>query len=104
MKTEDIIKLALLGGLAYFVYTYLQKSSPVQGTASVIADFITWATLPASMVVQGNIAFPDGTLYPLADVNVRQSPTGAVVANYQGHYYQLSPSDANGNWPATLIQ
>lgn len=107
MKTEDLIKLALIAGIAYALYyvvTSLQKAPGVDQATSLIANFYSWLTLPPSMIVNGNIILPGGALVPLALTDVRQNGGGAVVAEYQGHFYMLSPSDANGDWPAMLIQ
>lgn len=105
MKTEDILKLAVFAGIAYLLYQTLGKGITALGTAtgSAIANFYLWATLPPNMIVNGNVVMPDGSLVALAATDVRQNGN-TVVAEYLGHYYQLSPSDANGNWPATLIQ
>lgn len=104
MRKEDLLQLVIIGGLLYFLVSYLQKSSFIQTPANVIADFYAWLTLPPSMIVQGNVVLPNGSLVPLSLTDVRQNGANVVVAEYEGHYYQLSPSDANGNWPATLIQ
>lgn len=105
MKTSDLIQLGLFAGAAYVLYQFFTKQLPkvTQPVADMIANFYTWATLPPAMVVQGNLAFADGSTVPLSTVDVRQNGD-MVVASYAGHYYQLSPSDANGNWPATLLQ
>ena len=109
MKIETVVELVLIAGIgyvAYQVFGFAKKAggAAVDATSSAIADFWTWLTLPDYMTVQGNLVFDNGAAVPLASATVKQSPGGAVVASYAGHYYQLSPSDANGNWPATLIQ
>lgn len=105
MKTETLFQLGLLGGAAYLIYKLSKKLPQVtEPVANVIADFYTWLTLPAAMTPLGNMQLPDGSLIPIAQVDVRQSPTGNTIAEYDSHFYQLSPSDANGNWPAALIQ
>jgi hypothetical protein len=105
MSVKDTLQLAALGIGAYLLYRFYNTASQVAApAANAIASFYTWATLPASMVVQGNMVFADGSTVPLAQVDVRQNPNGSVNAAYAGHIYQLAPSDANGNWPATLVQ
>ena len=104
MNARDIGTLGLMAGLAYAIYKLAPGfSKATNATADVIANFYTWATLPPAMVVQGNLSFADGSLVPLSMVDVRQQGN-LVVASYAGHFYQLSPSDASGNWPAMLIQ
>jgi hypothetical protein len=107
-ETErDLFFLAILGVVAYFL---LSKGTQLLGTATApISDAIAnaWlaATLPANMTVLGGIAFPDGSIISINDVQLRANQqTGAVQFMFAGHLYNLSASDANGNWPATLIQ
>lgn len=101
---DDAIQLVLLVGAGLAIYYFLKKSPLLTTPASWIADFYLWATLPAAMVLQGNIVMPDGSLVPLASATVKQNASGDVVALYGGHYYQLFPSDENGNWPSVLVQ
>jgi hypothetical protein len=104
VNARDAVNLAILGLVGYAAYKFLYSpKGPTQTAANIIADFITWATLPPAMTLNGNLVFADGSTVALQDVDVR-SNGGMVVANYAGHYYQLAPSDASGNWPATLIQ
>jgi hypothetical protein len=57
-----------------------------------------------NQTLQGNIILPDGSMTPLQNADVRQSLDDQVYAKYQGHFYQLYPSDNNGNWPSVLVQ
>lgn len=104
MKTSDLLKLALLAAAVYFIYDYLKKSPFTQKPAGWIADFYTWLTLPPALVLNGNLSLPDGSLVPLSSADIRQNGANVVVAEYSGHFYQLQPSDSDGNWPAILIQ
>jgi hypothetical protein len=105
MNIKDTVQLGVLGVGAYLLYKFLSKVPKVTDPiATAIADFWIWATLPPAMTVQGNIILPDGSLAPLANATVKQSPDDQVYANYQGHFYQLYPADDNGNWPSVLVQ
>lgn len=113
MGSRDWMTLGIVAGVAYGLYKLVGPGSPGAKAADavggaigwVVADFYTWAVLQRqNMNLVGNILLPGGTLVPLQDVDVRQSPAGAVFAEFQGHFYQLSPSDVNGNWPAALVQ
>jgi len=111
MKTEDILKLALFAGALYVLY---QIITGVKNTASGAIDSVStglansWLDLfpnPLPMGVLGNVVFPNGQMVALSNLAPMQNPsTGQVAVQYGGHVYALSPSDANGNWPATLIQ
>ncbi len=104
MKTEDMINLVIVGGVAYVIYTLLPKFKKDTGAvADWIAQFYEWATFPPSIVPLGNIVLPGGMLIPLTEVEVRQMPNGGTAALYAGVVYQLSPSDNNGNWPASPL-
>jgi hypothetical protein len=109
MKANDFINLGFLALGAYVFYKLFGPKGPgakvVDFIGWVAADFYTWAVLERqNMNLLGNIILPDGSLVPLQNVDIRQAPGGPVVASYGGHFYQLSPADANGNWPAALIQ
>lgn len=104
MSVKDTGQLLLLGIGAYLLYKFYGTAQKIADPlTSAIANFYAWATLPPSMVVQGNLVFADGSTVPLANVDVRQQGS-LVIANYAGHFYQLAPSDTSGNWPATLVQ
>lgn len=104
MKTETIFQVAILGIVGYFGYELLKKGSQAADyTSSQIADlWLSW-TLPPPITLLGNIVLPDGTLIPLSTVSVRLAPNGNTYAQVGAAYYQLAPSDANGNWPATPV-
>jgi hypothetical protein len=108
MSTEDIIKLGLLGAIAYFVYSYFSSpNNPLTGTNSVASGaanlWLTLFPLPPTMSVQGNLVLAAGSLVPISQVQIKTDSVDNVYALWSGHVYQLQPSDANGNWPATLV-
>jgi hypothetical protein len=100
-----------VGGVGYVVYKFwtgVPKSAPVQAISSAIADIwlsLPLVGLPPAMQVLGNVKLPDGTLVPLNSLSsgqIRQSGSN-VLANVAGTIYQLSPSDAQGNYPAAVL-
>lgn len=109
MDTQDWVKLGLFGVAAYLIYQLMTTASTAvtgatNAVSTSIADaWVSWTSEPA-MSVSGNMVLPDGSLIPLAAASIKQSPSGLVYAQYGGAYYELSPSDANGNWPATPVQ
>lgn len=102
MKTEELLKWAVIAGIAYFVYDALKKNPITKVTADWIADFYLWLTLPGSMELQGEVVLPNGDTFHLSEADIREKG-GVVVAAYGGHFYQLSPHDEDGNWPGVLI-
>lgn len=112
MKTETLIQLGLVGGVAYLIY----KLVGVAGMAGKAVGSLTlpasnaianlWVSLTASPPmggVPGNILFPDGTGAPLSTYSIKTDAAGNVYVLNNGAVYQLSPSDADGDWPATLV-
>jgi len=103
-----------LGGVGYLLY---KSFSGVAATASAATNAVSsgiadvWLSLPlvglpAAMTVLGNVQLPNGSLVPLSSLQSGQIRTDAnnnVYANVSGTIYQLSPSNAQGNYPATLI-
>ena len=103
-----------LGGVGYLLY---KSFSGVSSTASNIVNTVSsgiadlWLSLPLvglppAMQVLGSIQLPNGSLVPLSSLQSGQIRTDAnnnVYANVSGTIYQLSPSNAQGNYPATLI-
>ena len=108
-----LVKLALLGGAAYLVYTLLSKgasaaagilSSATAPTSTALANAYVALTSQGAEVPQGQILLPDGqTWIPVASVNVRNvSGTNYGTFNYGGStYYLLTGYDANGNYAAS---
>lgn len=121
---KDILTIAAVAAGAYALYTLFQGLGKLgSGVASAagaaykgaqaatapvsnsIASFWTALTLPPSMSgVPGNVVLADGTsLGPLSSMTVKTDTQGNVYVNLGGAVYQLGQSDANGNWPASLM-
>lgn len=113
----DWVWLVGLAGLGYLVYR-LSSAIPkaahaaTNAIAQKIADI--WLSLPyfgltGQLSVLGNLKLPDGTLVPLNTLQsgqVRQDPSvnpPAVYAQVGQAIYQLSPSDEQGNYPASYV-
>jgi hypothetical protein len=102
-----------LGGVGYLLYKSFSGVTAAMTTAtapvaSTIADIwlsLPFVGLPANMQVLGNVTLPTGTQIPMNSLvgKIRQDANGNVYANVSGSIYQLSPSDSQGNYPATLI-
>lgn len=104
-----------LAGVGYVVYKLANKvpaaaSAAANALSQGIAD--VWLSLPvvglgAAQQILGNAKLPDGTLVPLNNLigNIRQDKSDPpnVYADISGSIYQLSPSDAQGNYPATFV-
>jgi hypothetical protein len=104
------------GGVAYILYKSLGAVGAAASTAvSTVSSGIAnaWLSLPLvglppTMNVLGNVLLPNGTLVPLnslqgGDIRNDTSNPPNVLANIQGTIYQLSPSNAQGNFPAALV-
>lgn len=106
------VGLGAAGYALYWIYKKVPKPPTPSQIAQDIADIwlkLPFVGLPPQMVVLGNVAMPDGTLVPLKFLQngmIRQdnsqSPP-AVYADISGAIYQLSPSDPQGNFPATFV-
>ena len=104
-----------LGAGAYGVYWLWKKVPKPPGPAQIAQDIanlwlkLPFVGLPPAMVVLGNVKLPDGTLFPLKNLEngqIRQDSSvdpPAVYANVNGGIYQLSPSDQQGNYPGTFL-
>lgn len=104
---RDLLFLAVLGFALYYLFGKVQQqaSNLLAPVSDAIASAWLAATLPSPMDVLGNVVFPDGSQVAVSALSLRaNSQTGAVQVMYSGHIYALSPSDANGNWPAVLVQ
>lgn len=112
MKLQDTATLAGIGIVIWLLWKAKEKFS--EGTGQV-ADWIAqaWMTfddlLPGQGGIQlvGNVVFPNGIYVPLQNLSnaraVKSDPDGNVYANYSGQFWQLSPSDASGNWHAAPV-
>jgi hypothetical protein len=98
-----------LAGVGYVLYKFWH---PVSTATSNLAQGIAniWLSLPLvglgpQQTILGNARLPDGTLVPLNNLigRLRQDSARNVYANISGTIYQLSPSDAQGNYPAALL-
>lgn len=103
-----------LGGIGYILYKSLGTvATATNGVTNTVSSGIAnaWLSLPlvglpAQMTVLGNVLLPNGTLVPLSSLQsgqIRNDASGNVYANVSGTIYQLSPSNTQGNFPATLI-
>lgn len=103
---RDLINLALLGAGAYVLYQVLAKKIGAVAAPATDAIAKLWVSLTEQppMQVLGDVVMPDGSTVPLSTVPIRGDAQGRVYTNLNGHVYQLQPHDANGNWPAVLVQ
>lgn len=112
MKASNLFLLGVAGIGVYYVYkaisgaTNLASNAVNAATCSIssgIADFWNSLTLNSCvMATQGNVVLPNGAQVALSSLPVGTNCSGTYV-QYQGGVYQLSPSDSNGNWPATQV-
>lgn len=106
MKTESMLQVAAVAVVGYLIYQALQTVKTGTSAASTaLANW--WLALfpnPPAMNVLGSVQFPNGTLVPLMNLPAPKSDSsGNVYVSYGGGYFQLGPSDVNGNWPATAV-
>lgn len=107
-----------VGGVGYLLYKQLSKvpaavNAATGSVAQGIADLwlsLPFVSLPPSMTVLGNALLPDGSQVPLSSLqsgqirsNTDSNGNLSVYANVRGTIYQLNPSNAQGNFPATLV-
>lgn len=109
---KDLITLALVAGGLYLLWKYFQSGVQTAINAPATAVANTWVylqsawdnmTLFPSMQVLGNALLPDGSLVPTSQMVLKGDASGNVFASYNGHFYQLAPSNVAGNFPATLL-
>lgn len=108
MTTTDYLRIGAGVAAAYLLYQLVSKTPAALKTATApvagaIASAWSALTLSPVLTVEGNILFPDGTSTPLAGQTVKTDSDGNVYVLNQGGLYQLGQSDANGNWPASLV-
>ena len=107
-----------IGGVGYLLYkSFSGVASTVAAGASAATNALStgiadiWLSLPvyglpAQMTVLGSVQLPNGSLVPLSSLQsgqIRTDPNNNVLANVNGMIYQLSPSNAQGNYPAVLV-
>lgn len=120
--TQDILILAGVGIGIFVVYKVIQGVKAVAGAvgeagaavyhgaqavtapvSSGIASAIISLTQQPNMEVAGNVLFPDGYGAPLSLMAVFTDQAGNVYVKDRGSTWQLHPSDADGDWPATYV-
>jgi hypothetical protein len=111
MKVSDWVGIGVVGVGGYLLYKLLSKVP--QATApvtSAIANAWVAATnaLNGSFTMQllGNLVFPDGSSVPIAQLpsgSMRSDASGNLQVLYNGHIWQMQPSDANGNFPVSVV-
>jgi hypothetical protein len=112
--TQMWITIALVGAAAYALYLMLQQVGKIgSGVASAVGAATNattssianaWVSMTTTNMggVLGNILFPDGNVIALAATPIK-TLNGGVYVMEGGALYQLGQSDANGNWPASLV-
>lgn len=105
MKTTDLLLLGALGVGLYFLLTRgtAAVASATQPLSAGIANFWTSLTQGASMTTPGNAVLPSGQQVPIANLPIATDAYGNVFTNYGGSVFQLSPSNSDGNYPATVV-
>lgn len=106
MNTKNVLLLAGVAGLAYFLYTKASQLASTAVNAAGTAGANLWLSLfpmPATMGLVGNIILPDGTALPLSNSTIRQDSAGNVFTTFGGHIYQLGQSDINGDFEASFV-
>ena len=98
MKTEDIIKLALLAVGVYWVYNKFkgaqQALSPV---GNAIGTAYASIFVPDAPTVRGAVILPDGSSVALSSIYVNDQ----MQFVYNNRTYTVSGRDANGNYQAS---
>jgi len=103
MDTKEIVLLGAAGAGLYVLFKGMKQFQ--KGTdyvAEGIAKLYLKMTLAPPVQVLGNVLFPNGTKVPLSQLEIRTDSAHDVFTRFQGNIYQLQPSNAQGDWPATL--
>lgn len=102
---KQLVLLVLGAAFLYLVWNKVKK--PLDTLTAPATDVLAWWwTLddpPGVGNVLGNVLLPDNSLVPLSTVALKTDAQHNVYANIAGSIYELHPSDANGNYPATLV-
>ncbi len=123
-EIQGVLVLAGVGVAGYLIYQLFQGAKAAAGAitdagvavyhgaqvltgpvANVIAGTVLKLTEYPAINVSGNVLFPDGTGAPLSSYAIFKDPAqpGAVFVKDRGSTWQLQPSDADGDWPATYV-
>lgn len=113
MQTKDVLQVGLLGAVAYLLYKGFDfakdtAEKAIDKTSTSIANFwLKLFPLPPAIELLGNVVFPGNIFVPLQQLAktgaVKQDDDARVFVKYAGYIWQLSPSNAAGNWPATRV-
>lgn len=102
MRTSDLLVIAGLGGLAYFLYT--KVGLPGAQAAGAITTGIAnlFPGTSSSVVVQGSVLLPNGQNVPIGQmVNLGFQPDGSLQMSYGGSTYVII-SQGDGTYYAQL--
>lgn len=116
MKLDNLITLAVVGGVGYALYELFGKGGPGQQATNTVASAIAkpivaisnWIEGSYDVVPSGNIILPNGTKIPVAAVHVTWDDANNVASFvYQGYGYIIRPGanggaayDTNGDYHA----
>lgn len=102
---EGVLTLALVGAGLYLLARVSRLGAAVADDVSAfIADKYIKLALPEPVNVSGHALLPDGTLVPMASLQVRKVPDQEFFYfDLKGQRYQLGPRTAQGNWPTRRV-
>ena len=105
MKTRDAVVYVGLGIAAIWLYQKFKGgiNQAVNAVTQPIANSIVSLTSPPPPTPQGSVIFPDGTYIPVSSI----APNwvgNSLQFQYNGQTFALASHDANGNYPATVVQ
>lgn len=109
VNAKDALLLAVVVGVGYVIWKGSGIAKDVIDKASTaIADlWLTLKPLPPAIELLGNVKFPGNILIPLQQLSnaraVKGDAQGRVFVKYADMIWQLSPSNAYGNWEATRV-
>jgi hypothetical protein len=110
LSTNNLVVIGGVAAAIYIVYQIVSKlpsaaKSATAPLANAIGSGIAKIVVGAPMAgVLGDVVLPDGTdIGPLASFGVGRDSDGNVYIQSGGATYSIGQSDANGNWPATLV-
>jgi hypothetical protein len=103
-KSVLLIAAVVIGGL-WLVKKLSGGVAAITGSVvNPLADFYVYLTSQGAMIPSGIVLLPNGTTLPVAQAAPRTVPnSNSASFVYAGTtYYLNTPSDANGNWAASL--